>query len=518
MKYKFFIVLFLIFFVVSFLLRILPSLNYNFPFTTDQGRDMLDIRNIVVGKHLTLIGPTTSVNGVFLGPFWYYFNSVPFAISQGDPQSLVYWMILWFMLAFFSLWSVTKKTSLLFGIVTSLIFLMAPILFFPSRFSWSANPMPFVTIFLFLAMIMYLEKPTRNNSLILGLIMGLGLQIEAAFGILFFPFVLIVSLWKKIPLKFVLFVLLSFVTTLLPQIFFEFRHQFMMTKTFINEFTGKSEILGDKLNPIETFWSHYNDFTNIPHGLFKFPDSFSTIFFFFSTIYLIFRIRFSKVSETIKNYFLVSLFFILFAFTFYLFYPHSLKGWYLLGLNIPYMFIFACFFTEIFKLKNTAFTTLVICLLGFSFYSTFKEQSNYIPKDSNFRSADKSTLKNELTAIDWIYKKANGQAFKVYNYIPSVYDFPYQYLFWWHGLKTYDYLPDTMTYKDNVPEYIPNNNYYLQNKKVADKNSPIFLLYEKDENPIRLYAWLGDFTKLCPIEKMKYFWGTTVELREPCQN
>src|SRR3989344_2165305 len=93
--------IFIVIFIISLLLRFLTVLNYNFPFTMDQGRDMLDIRNVVNGLNPTLIGPTTSINGVYLGPFWYYFNVIPYLVGQGDPATLVYWMIAWYMLAGF---------------------------------------------------------------------------------------------------------------------------------------------------------------------------------------------------------------------------------------------------------------------------------------------------------------------------------------------------------------------------------------------------------------------------------
>ena len=80
-----------IIFLISTYLKLAPILNNNFPFTMDQARDMLDIREIAVGFHPVLIGPTTSINGVFLGPFYYYFNLIPFIISGGDPAFLVYW-------------------------------------------------------------------------------------------------------------------------------------------------------------------------------------------------------------------------------------------------------------------------------------------------------------------------------------------------------------------------------------------------------------------------------------------
>src|SRR5690242_5825225 len=41
-------------------------------FLGDEGRDVLVVWNILHG-HLTLLGPTASVGGFFLGPIYYYF-------------------------------------------------------------------------------------------------------------------------------------------------------------------------------------------------------------------------------------------------------------------------------------------------------------------------------------------------------------------------------------------------------------------------------------------------------------
>src|SRR5260221_14263987 len=41
-------------------------------FLGDEGRDALVVYNILHG-HLTLLGPTASVGGFFLGPIYYYF-------------------------------------------------------------------------------------------------------------------------------------------------------------------------------------------------------------------------------------------------------------------------------------------------------------------------------------------------------------------------------------------------------------------------------------------------------------
>ncbi len=134
LRVNFYQLSFWVIFSFSFILKVLPILNYNFPFTTDQGRDMLDIRDIVVGHHLRLIGPTTSINGVFLGPGWYYFNVPPFILGQGDPAVLVYWQILFFQLAALAIWFFYYHHAPKLGLILSVLFLLSPAMFYQSRY------------------------------------------------------------------------------------------------------------------------------------------------------------------------------------------------------------------------------------------------------------------------------------------------------------------------------------------------------------------------------------------------
>ena len=58
------------------------------------GRDMMAVKEIIYDHHLTLIGPYTSLAGVFQGPLWYYFLSIPTLIFHGDPWGGVLLMLL----------------------------------------------------------------------------------------------------------------------------------------------------------------------------------------------------------------------------------------------------------------------------------------------------------------------------------------------------------------------------------------------------------------------------------------
>lgn len=512
-----FLITFIILFTFSLYLKLIPTLNYNFPFTMDQARDMLDIRAIVELKKPTLIGPTTSINGVFLGPFYYYFNLLPYIVSGGDPAALTYWNIVWYMIAGITLFVFFYKRDRVFGLLSSIIFLMAPAYFYSSRYFWSANPMPFMTIFYFLSIINFLRKPDIFSVSIVGLVSGYSMHFEAAFGVLFLPFFLIFCLAGRLPAKLISVAIGAFAVTALPQILFELRHDFIMSKTFFYEVLGKSQILGEKLTPVETFQNHFQSFVEFSAGQLEIPSVFSGILLIISFTYLGFLYFKKQLEDEAKNLFIISSSFVLFTFIFYMFYSYPLKGWYLLGLRIPYIFLIALSFSEIFKLKFPLFKFLVVFLLCWSFIATFIEQSRFIPKSIEDRSLDKSNLRNEIEAIDWVYEKADGRGFKAYNYIPSVYDFPYQYLYWWHGGKKYGYHPEVVTYLDEVPEYIQNNGKFLTLKKPAE-DSAVFLIYEPDQSQERLFAWLGNFTNFCTVEKKTYPWGTTVELRKPCPN
>jgi len=95
--------------VFSSFVRIIEVSNNNFAFTMDQARDVLDIRHMVVSKVPKIVGPTTSINGVFLGPFWYYFNFPAFIFGTGNPAFLVYWNIFWYQLTGLIIWLYFNK-------------------------------------------------------------------------------------------------------------------------------------------------------------------------------------------------------------------------------------------------------------------------------------------------------------------------------------------------------------------------------------------------------------------------
>lgn len=465
---------------------------------------MIDIRSIAVAHKPRLIGPTTSINGVYLGPFWYYFNLIPFVFSGGDPQIILFWQIIWYQLIGIFLFRS-------FGFFVSTFFLIMPLGFNTGRYSWNANAMPIFTALFLLLVYLVRNKQSAIRLLLLGLVAGLSFQIEAAFGIIFFPFSFLYLITFTRDLKAHLLHLVGFLVTLLPQAIFELRHQFPLTHTFISEISGKSDSLGMRLSFGERLSDRIAIFTKQTQEISHLPTTYLFPIFFIAVILTLIIIFKHRSSKPISNFFSLNLYFLIFAAIFYLLFPKPLKSWYLLGLSVPLIFLYTTSLLTI----SRRFATFILVI---SLFFTYLAQSDYLSVAKKMSSANKSSLSNELKAIDWVYANTNGEGFKAYSYLPSVYDYPYQYLFWSYGRTKYGYQPNDVAYLPNQPEYIENMTSFFDRIRPMAANEPTFLIIEEDnQNPQFLSAWLGNFAHLCQVSEKRFDFGTIVRKVERCK-
>src|SRR3989344_9232117 len=85
MKKTIYITLVIFILLLGIFLRGQETFSHNFLFLLDQGRDMMAVKGILYDNHPTLIGPSTSLRGVFQGPLWYYLLAVSAGVFGGDP-------------------------------------------------------------------------------------------------------------------------------------------------------------------------------------------------------------------------------------------------------------------------------------------------------------------------------------------------------------------------------------------------------------------------------------------------
>ena len=213
-------------------------------FLGDEGRDVLVVYNILHGK-LTLLGPTSSVGGFFLGPIYYYFmapflwlfnyNPVGPAVMVGLAGIFTVWFLYKFCSVFFS-----KKVA----IFASIIYAISPVVVAYSRSSWNPNLLPIFSFLVLFSLFRASLKKSIKWFFVSALLLGISLQLHylALFlgGVVFF-YILFTTLFKNINknsiLELIKYYLVYFVGFLIgwsPFLAFEVRHGFPDFKNIFN--------------------------------------------------------------------------------------------------------------------------------------------------------------------------------------------------------------------------------------------------------------------------------------------
>jgi 4-amino-4-deoxy-L-arabinose transferase-like glycosyltransferase len=212
-------------------------------FLGDEGRDVLVVYQILHGN-LTLLGPTASVGGFFLGPIYYYFM-VPFLwLFNYDPVGPA------FMVALFGIatvWLVYKIGKEFFGasvgLIAAILYAISPLVVTYSRSSWNPNLMPFFSILALYIAYKAMEKKSVELLILLGFIFGILMQLHYLslfLGVIIFAYILLfqfVYLKNNVffeAIRKYLFILLGFIVGWSPFLAFEIRHKFLNSVSIFN--------------------------------------------------------------------------------------------------------------------------------------------------------------------------------------------------------------------------------------------------------------------------------------------
>lgn len=231
---KFWIILIL---VLAAFLRLYRIQDY-ITFLGDEGRDVLVVYNILHGK-LTLLGPTASVGGFFLGPIYYYFMTPFLFIFNYNPVGPAV-MVALFGIA--TVWLVYKFSKEMFnyrvGLISAFLYSISPVVIAYSRSSWNPNIFPFFSLLTLYVIYRALLKDNIKIFILGGVLLGISMQLH--YLALFLGFVIVVYILSTfiiryflkssrdilILIKIYLSIFLGFITGLSPFLAFEVRHGF----------------------------------------------------------------------------------------------------------------------------------------------------------------------------------------------------------------------------------------------------------------------------------------------------
>lgn len=455
-------------------------------FWYDQGRDALVIWDLIKNGKMFLIGPTTGIEGVFRGP-WYYWLITPFYyLGNGNP---VYPMIFLTLITIFAIFVLYKVGKSLGGKKTALISALIAgfSIYIVNASRWLSNPTPMLLIGISMiwAIFKFLEGKKYSLPLI-AFLTGMAMNFGSAMEIFYFPVLLIIIIWKrkKLPnIKTILFSIGVFAAVFAPQILFELRHPGVLT-TPIQKFLFQE---GSFSLP---FWELLKERIPFYYSVFysKFWLDGGRLFAPFFAIAILMLIF--KGKEIFKNHkFTVVFLFTIIPFLGGIFFSGNhgnVYDYYFTG----YYLIFILFFSYILTFmaeRKIGKIIVAIFLLIFVFKNTVSYKESY---GKNIFDYEMVNLGIQLPSIDWIYKDAGGRDFNVDVYVPPVIPYSYDYLFKWLGETKYNKTPNV----ENV--------------------GLLYTLYEEDlDHPERLNAWLERQKGIGTIIKEEKFGMIVVQER-----
>jgi 4-amino-4-deoxy-L-arabinose transferase-like glycosyltransferase len=456
-------------------------------FWYDQGRDALVIWDLIHNGKFFLIGPTTGIEGVFRGP-WYYWLITPFYfLGKGNPIWPNIFLILTSIVAIYILYKIGEKIGgIRVGLMASLIASVSYYVVGASR--WLSNPTPMLIISALLVWtaFKFLEKKIWALP-VMTFLVGLALNFGSAMEIWYIPALVLILILKRKYLpgfKVIFMSAFAFLLTFLPQIMFEMRHRGVLTGPLIKFFVqDKSftinflQLLGDRMA------LYYNVFSS------KFWINGYVLFapFFIVFVYLLI-LGWKKLikDDKFKIVFILSVA----PFIGGLFFSGNqgtLYDYYFTGYYLIWFLLFSVVYMN-YSQKLLMKVLLVVFIALFVVKNLLSLGADFsVPLTGPKTIA----FSNQLAAIDWIYKDSAGKDFNVDEYVPPVIPYAYQYLFGWLGTQKYHRLP-------------------------LDKNiSLLYTLYEVDpDHPERLQAWLDRQKGIGTVLKEQTFGGIVVQERQ----
>src|SRR3990167_1515321 len=439
---------FIVIFLLAFFLRAQEVLTNNYLFLLDQGRDMMAVKKIVFDHDLIFIGPNTSLSGVFQGPLHYYLLAPLTYVFNGDPigamitmlivSLLVIVIVYMFFLRYFG------KTS---ALVASYLFTVSPEAIAAATYIW--NPHPMWLLIVLTAFLLFLaENVSEKFHLLLWPAIILTFHFEMAFGVFLLVAVgiYIFGVRRNMTSRRYIFtgLLLSGIF-LLPQILFDVRNDFLMSRSVTRVITGTSDQGLYAGNEHQTYISlmrgHMNALANnfrssfpqfgwylwYPYGM-----GVSTI----SAAILLYRQHVFSQNELHLIRITSIIVLLIVGLTFL--YPFPLRYWFLTGFQSLYLVLVAVIVGAMFR-SGTTITFAAIVALSISLPYPI-ERLNVLYGNSTVETTS-AKIQGKKEAFDFIYADANRKDFGLLVFTPPVLTDPYDYILFWYAAPKYGYKP-----------------------------------------------------------------------------
>lgn len=471
------LVLFII--VIAFALRAW-GINKDLLFQHDQGMVAMDVYRIWHDKKISLVGPPSDVDGLVHSSIYYWLLAPVFAFAKSEVWIPAVFQIVLEMLSLPFLYLAAKK---LFDKKTAIITLIL----YSVSYGLVSYSRWFITVPVILPLtnLLLYALVYKKGPFLSSLLVGLITQLDAAVGIFYFPFLLF-HYRKKIDTRKFLVIVFAFLIPAIPFMIFQFRHDFVNMRAIYVFITSKRAGVGFSFL---VFWNNLGILLRQVSNLFVFPFIAAGAVVFAWAVYLVSK---TKAKGLVFSYLLIPFIFL------GLFQRGAISFFNIAALPL-------CLIVLSYAFSRFSKFLMYITILAVIVLNTFYLTNIYKPNNALIPIGDENviTLQDRKNIVDWMYQKANGEAFSLWTYVlPYYQEYTWDYLFLTYAEPKYGYLPEKT--KSFSRGELKSSTYF-------------FDLYEIDhDNSARQNSWFLDIQKQFGDVTQSYrSHDVYIELREP---
>jgi len=236
-------------------------------FLGDEGRDAIIVRRLLVNFDPVLIGPGTSIGNMYLGPLYYYLSAPFLLFANFSPVGPSVMVALFGVATIYLIWYIARlwfgKGA---GMVSSLLYALAPVVIIYNRSSWNPNIMPFFALLTIFSLWKVWGEEKFSWFVVMGVSFAFVLQ-SHYLGLLLLPVILFfwsLKHWglfrnsdleisnypgnylKKSYIKNLLIGTIVFAVLMSPLLIFDLRHNFMNFNNIKTFFTQRETTVSVK--------------------------------------------------------------------------------------------------------------------------------------------------------------------------------------------------------------------------------------------------------------------------------
>ena len=394
--------------IFIFLFTRFYDLENRYSFDHDQEAAADAAWKFIVDKKPMLIGQETSVGGLFVGPFLWWFQAIAMALGKMNPISLAYLgslvSLITLILIFFTVKDISNKWQ---GLIAGYLYTISPRLL---SYDMSSSAISYIMLFSILIYYLLVKIIGNRKYYLLPI---LAFTLSATFHIhftliLLLPAVLIIFILKrpKIHIKYFISSAIAFLMPLVTFLIFDLRHGFLIANKLKIFSSQKSFSLHKLFNTTLIYVDVLMDSISINTKL----NIFILLMIILGFIYLV---------RNKKNILIFSLILLLIPLIALWFYSGHISEYYFLPI-VPIFLIITSFLGFYIFQKNAAFFLLLVLVIGlFNFTKLKNSFINHLP------------LSYKEEVINMIIADSNNNDFNVYYQMPSGIDKGYRYIFKW---------------------------------------------------------------------------------------